>query len=142
VSSPVPFTVDVDAVDDGQRVLVVPRGELDIATVGIVRDAIAGVTSRGSAEIVLDLRDLTFMDSTGVRLLIEQDDASRKAPRIFFIVEDNPTVTRVLEMSGVIERLPIVRADQLAGPRGACERSLQTDPSAPGEGLDRGVLSS
>jgi anti-anti-sigma factor len=124
VPSPVPFAVSVDVVADRQYALVVACGELDVATVGLVRDTIAELTAQGFVEIVLDLRDLTFMDSTGVQLLMEQDAAAREACRTFSIVDDNPTVRQVLQVTGLEGRFAVA------------------SPSAPDERLDRGIRSS
>src|SRR5215212_6111130 len=58
------------------HVLVVPRGELDIATVGAVRHKVATLRARGFSRVVLDLRGVTFVDSCTIHLLYELDSAA------------------------------------------------------------------
>ena len=65
-----PREFDIDVSDDGALFVVAPSGELDLATVPSVREALARCSATHHA-LVLDLREVTFMDSTGVRLLIE-----------------------------------------------------------------------
>jgi anti-anti-sigma factor len=68
--SPQPFRVDV--LPDRNRVVVAPHGELDLATVDELRDEIDALAARGFQRIVVDLRALDFMDSTGLRLMLQQ----------------------------------------------------------------------
>jgi anti-anti-sigma factor len=49
-------------------VRVCPRGEIDIDTVGAVRSQLDELVGAGFTRVVLDLRDTTFLDSTGLRL--------------------------------------------------------------------------
>jgi anti-anti-sigma factor len=46
---------------------VCPRGELDLATAGRVRERIEELAAVGFARLLLDLSRLTFLDSTGLR---------------------------------------------------------------------------
>ncbi|HEV7774196.1 MAG TPA: STAS domain-containing protein [Conexibacter sp.] len=55
--------------------------------------------SRGFATIVLDLRQLTFMDSTGLRLLLRLDAESRSDGFRFAIVDGEGPVRRLLELT-------------------------------------------
>ena len=66
VAGPQPFAVEVQ-----QRhavAIVQPRGELDLVTVGTLRAALDGIDN--AERLVLDLPGLTFMDSTGLQLLV------------------------------------------------------------------------
>src|SRR4051812_7918956 len=67
-----PEAFGVEVVPDRERVIVVPRGELDLLTVDHLAREIDGVVAAGLEEVVLDLRQLSFMDSTGIPLLLEQ----------------------------------------------------------------------
>ena len=50
-----------------------PHGELDLATVGTLQAALDGI--EGAGRLVLDLRGLSFLDSTGLRLLVRSAGA-------------------------------------------------------------------
>jgi anti-anti-sigma factor len=90
------FDIDVD--DEGSLLVLCLCGELDLATVPVVHDIVARHCS-GRRALVLDLRALTFMDSSGLRLLIELQDR-RDGTRVAFIAP-GPRVGTVLDMTGV-----------------------------------------
>lgn len=89
---------------DGDRVAVSLAGELDIATVGRVEEQVDQARSTGFAEVVLDLRAVTFMDSTGLRLLLRLDAAARAEGFAFRIADEDGPVRRLLELTGLSER--------------------------------------
>jgi anti-sigma B factor antagonist len=109
MSLPVPFEVRRER--DGRTHRLVPTGELDIATVPILERAFETVFSDGDAEvIVVDLTKLDFMDSTGVRALLEMTAVCEHTNRLR-IVNGSPSVVRVLDISGVRDRLPIISSN-------------------------------
>jgi anti-sigma B factor antagonist len=59
----------IDRVEAEDAVLLYLRGELDLGTVALLRAALAGLPGRA---VIIDLGDLTFMDSTGLAALLEQ----------------------------------------------------------------------
>jgi anti-anti-sigma factor len=89
---------DIDTRDDGTLLVVAPSGELDLATVPRVRAALAACTEAHRAA-VLDLRQVTFMDSTAVRLLIESRNGDLGDR--FALVAPPSNVAQVLDISGV-----------------------------------------
>jgi anti-anti-sigma factor len=62
---------------DRERVVLALHGELDVASVSPVRVALDELLAAGWRSVVLDLRELTFIDSTGVSLLLEAERAAR-----------------------------------------------------------------
>lgn len=82
-------------------------GELDLATAGDVERELLGAEADGAATIVLDLADLTFLDSTGVRLLILADARSRSNGHSLTLRRPPDHVRRVLRICGIAERLPL-----------------------------------
>jgi anti-anti-sigma factor len=91
-----PFSIEVRPARE--RVVVVPCGQLDVATVGQLAAAINELAGRGSDAIALDLRETSFMDSSGVHLLLEQ--TARADAKVTVIDASNP-VRRVLDLVGV-----------------------------------------
>jgi anti-sigma B factor antagonist len=63
------------------------------------------------ATIILDLSGLSFMDSTGMRLLLEADAESRANGHSLELRAPTKAVTRVLEIAGVLDRLPFTVTD-------------------------------
>jgi len=81
-------------------------GELDLATADDVQRELERIEATDAASIVLDLSGLTFMDSTGVRLLITAHARSRADSNRLSLLRGAPAVQRVLELSGVDALLP------------------------------------
>lgn len=92
-----PFEVNVS--HDGTMDIVTVRGEVDLVTAPLLRDAFAGLGSR----IVADLREVSFMDSSGLAVLIEQKTQMNGGQ--FRIVADGPPVLRLFELSGLTDLL-------------------------------------
>lgn len=81
-----------------------PRGELDIATVPRLRDALA---QREPAEaLVLDLRDLSFLDTSGLQMVVEVGRRARTEGFELTLVRGPHAVQRVFEIAGLTEMLP------------------------------------
>ena len=106
--------VDVQPEPRGARVC--PRGEIDLATVGSVRRAIDEVVAAGRERVVVDLRDVTFMDSTGLHLCLEADEAARADGWELQIIDGPRPVQRVFEIAGLRDRLPFVDAPPSQAP--------------------------
>jgi stage II sporulation protein AA (anti-sigma F factor antagonist) len=81
-------------------------GELDLATAQDVQRELERVEQTDAASIVLDLSDLTFMDSTGVRLLVSAHARSRAGADRLTLRRGGPAVQRVMQLSGVDVLLP------------------------------------
>jgi anti-anti-sigma factor len=105
---PVPFDVEVRPARE--RVVVAPRGELDIATAERVESEIDGLVAAGFADIVLDLRGLTFMDSTGVWLVLRQ---VRRPDVAVHLIDGSGPVARLFDVTGVREDLPFLEPDEV-----------------------------
>jgi anti-sigma B factor antagonist len=85
-----------------------PVGELDLDTAPRLDETLAAARSAGEDCLVLDMRDLTFMDSTGLRLVIRWDAAARQDGFDFAIVPGGEVVQRVFRLTGMDEHLAIV----------------------------------
>ncbi|MCW2954535.1 MAG: hypothetical protein JWQ48_3705 [Conexibacter sp.] len=97
-----PFSIE--SRPDRSRIAVALAGELDLATVDAVEAEIRDLRAAGFSEIVLDLRALVFIDSTGLRLLLRWDEAARRDGFSFAIVDGVGPVRRLLEVTGLTER--------------------------------------
>jgi anti-sigma B factor antagonist len=84
---------------------VVLDGELDLATVPVAEQAINRVDANVKT-LVLDLRKLSFLDSSGLRLILSTDDAS--GSRRVVIVRGPAQVDRVFDLTGTGARLNMV----------------------------------
>jgi anti-anti-sigma factor len=100
-SSDIPLRIDTVA-RDGSLVLVV-AGELDISTSHLLDDALARALRAGALSIVVDLLAVSFIDSTGLHVLIRHAQESR--PRIH-LTKGSAQVQRLFELTGALDYLP------------------------------------
>jgi anti-sigma B factor antagonist len=103
--APEPFRCAIDR--DGDTAWVRPQGELDLDTAPALEQELASVREQGTSRLVLDLRRLTFMDSTGLRLVIRWDTAGREEGFDFAIVPGPDVVQRVIRLTGMEDLLTV-----------------------------------
>lgn len=99
------FGLEITRDQDGPTVAI--KGELDAFTAPRVRKLVDRLVDGSALKLVFDLRDTTFVDSTGLGALI---GASRRAAeRDMEVVLDRPSahVFRVLELTGVSMTIPV-----------------------------------
>lgn len=89
-------------------VRLVFRGELDISSAPRVEEELARVEADAPAVLVLDLRGLEFMDSTGLRTVVSADARAREQGRRLAIIRGPQAVDRVFSVTRLDERLEIV----------------------------------
>lgn len=88
---------------------VMPAGELDIAAADRLR---AGLAERTAGEgLVLDLRGLEFMDTSGIQVVVEAFRAARDEDFELRILRAPDFVQRVFEIAGLEEVLPFEAGD-------------------------------
>jgi anti-sigma B factor antagonist len=104
--NPQQFQIDVRRERESARVL--PIGELDLATVGRLDRALGELRGDGVRRVVVDLRGLTFMDSTGLSLLLRWGhDADRDGFDLALVHGGRP-IRRLFELTGAEGRLTFV----------------------------------
>jgi anti-sigma B factor antagonist len=106
------FTVDVGGDEDGS--IIAPRGELDMATQGELRAALE--QQAGSGAVTLDLSGLTFLDTSGLRLILETAEASRRDGFTFTVLPGIPAVQRLFDVAGVTELVPFGKSREGGAP--------------------------
>jgi anti-anti-sigma factor len=87
--------------------VVSPQGEIDLATADFVREAIAREHAPGET-LVIDLRNVGFMDTSGLRLVLELTERAGSEGFALRVVRGPSTVQRVFEVAGLAPRLPFV----------------------------------
>ena len=100
-----PFEVDVLRADD--TVTVSPTGELDIATVPRLADALAGA-ERPFGRLVLDLRGLSFIDSSGLRLVLMEVERAEGEHHQVQVIPGDERVHRIFRLTGADRIVPFV----------------------------------
>jgi anti-sigma B factor antagonist len=92
---------------DGDAWWIRPIGELDLDTAPQLEAELEAVRSDGAGRLVLDMRALTFMDSTGLRLVIRWDTAAKEEGFEFAIVPGPEVVQRVFRLTGMHDHVPV-----------------------------------
>jgi anti-sigma B factor antagonist len=103
-------TLVVRSEENGESRVIAFAGELDLANAGTAESALQGSLEDSSIPVIVDMRELEFIDSTGIALLVSALNRNEGGARVSFIPSDSPAVTRVLELTGLAERLPLAEA--------------------------------
>jgi anti-anti-sigma factor len=98
---------DIKQEDDEHRYRLILSGELDIASAPDLEAAITRLCTAGALEIELDLRELTFIDSSGIRALLGARDSCVEHHAEFFLLPStDPDLQRVFELTRLLDTLP------------------------------------
>src|ERR671924_437566 len=100
--------MEVEGYQGRGAVHVAPQGELDISSVERVEQALRRVEQNSPTMMVLDLRPLRFIDSTGLRLVLGADLRARRDGRRLVIVRGPDPVHRVFRIALLDRRLEFV----------------------------------
>jgi anti-sigma B factor antagonist len=104
------FDVEIDRRE--HCVVVRPVGELDLAAVHAVEEALGPLENEFS-EVVIDLRAVEFLDSTGLRVILAADARSRSDGFNLRIIKGSHQVRRLLSLTGMDTHLQLIDADEL-----------------------------
>jgi anti-anti-sigma factor len=86
--------------------IVAPSGELDLATAPALGTALASAAADGATRVVLDLRELTFVDSSGIGIIIKFQRYFGVEGIGFGVVRGDEPVQRAFDIAGVAPLLP------------------------------------
>ena len=100
---PEPFECRV--IPDRGAVRVVVSGALDMATAPELTAALVRLRRDEVAETILDLRELSFLDSMGLRCILAANAATRGSAYALTLIPGPPVVQRVFELAGVTPTL-------------------------------------
>ena len=96
-----PFRCEV--VPERDAVRVKPVGELDLATTGEVAAALDEMREAGFRTVVLDLSEVTFIDSSGIHTIVEARRAAERDRVSLVVVPGPPAVQRLFALTGVAD---------------------------------------
>jgi anti-anti-sigma factor len=98
--------------DDMMRLAL--AGEFDLSNASQVEDALKEAETDRPSLLVIDLRELTFMDSTGLRVMVSADARARDDSRRLVVVQGPESVHRVFRITGLDDHLDIVETPEAA----------------------------
>jgi anti-sigma B factor antagonist len=100
--------LQIEAHDHDGLAHVVLTGELDLSTIDRLEQELARVEGAGPTTVALDLTRLTFLDSSGLRVIVSADQRARRENRRFVVVRGPDTVQRVFSITRLDEQLDLV----------------------------------
>jgi len=91
--------LEVNVKEQNGDMLVTVKGDVDLYTSPRVRSALVKALTKTSGGVGIDLREVTYMDSSGVATLVEALRAAGQKKLDFFLVSPSKPVMKVLELS-------------------------------------------
>lgn len=88
--------------------MVSVRGEIDIYSIEKFRDTIEEKIKTQASEIILDCSELSYMDSTGMGVLIELRNKTKELGQKIIMMNPRPNIRKLLALTGVDKIIEIV----------------------------------
>jgi anti-anti-sigma factor len=114
-----PFTIEEHS-EEGSYTLIL-RGQLDMAGAPALEGMSQQLCEAGAQEVVLDLSQLEFIDSSGLKAILECNAMFEEHRCDLTLVPGSPSVHRVFELTRLVDRLPFRRT-------GVAQRSGRSQP--------------
>jgi len=111
-------TFEVQRHDDTFMVVLALHGDLDLYSSPALDDALVELEGEKWPLVVLDLRDLEFVDSSGLRLFARTHARAAKDGRRLVLVRGNEVVQRVLALTGLDREIEVRDALPVGAPEG------------------------
>jgi anti-sigma B factor antagonist len=93
---------------DGERAVLTVNGEVDVYTAPTLREHILTAIGEGARSVVVDLSGVSFMDSTGLGILVGALKRLRQADGALHVVCDSEPVLKIFRVTGLIDVFGVV----------------------------------
>ena len=93
---------------EGAATVIAVGGELDLASSPALKEQLERISGPETELLVIDLRELEFMDSTGLSIIVGAHNRLAEQGCHVSIVRGTQQVQRLLDLTGVAERMRIV----------------------------------
>jgi anti-sigma B factor antagonist len=93
---------------DRATVVLIVTGELDLASSPALDEELRRIGESDVEVVIVDLRKLEFIDSTGLIVLVKASQRVEEAGKRFALVKGGQQVERLLNLTGVGDRLRVV----------------------------------
>jgi anti-sigma B factor antagonist len=105
--------LDFESREEGQLAVIALRGELDLTGTVALEPELDRLVERADVEVVaLDFRELDFLDSSGLRLVMRADQRLQATGRRLALVRGPEAVQRVFDITRMSDRLDFVDAPE------------------------------
>jgi anti-sigma B factor antagonist len=102
----------VQVANKGEAAVVTISGELDLASSPALEEELERVAASDASLVIVDLRELEFMDSTGLSVLVRAHQRATENSQRFGLVNGSQQVQRLLSLTGVADRLMLAEAPE------------------------------
>jgi anti-sigma B factor antagonist len=102
----------VQVANKGEAAVVTISGELDLASSPALEEELERVAASNASLVIVDLRELEFMDSTGLSVLVRAHQRAAESSQRFGLVNGSQQVQRLLSLTGVADRLMLADAPE------------------------------
>lgn len=93
------MTLEIETLAHGEHRVVVPRGELDLSTQAELRATINNLLVEGHVDLVVDLTEVSFLDSTGLGTLIAARRQAHTLKGTFSLVCSDGRVKQIFDVT-------------------------------------------
>jgi len=104
----------LDIEDRGDHAVISAAGEIDAATAGSLADAVTTALAEGHKRVLVDFSDVTFIDSTGLGVLVKSHRAAVAAGATFAVVHPTPQTLKLIRVLGLDQLLKIYESHERA----------------------------
>jgi anti-sigma B factor antagonist len=98
----------IDVRSEPDRIVLGLHGELDLLGAPLLQKEIESAEIKAKGAVVLDLQDLQFVDSAGLRVILAAHERSRQHGQAFALTRGSEQVQRLFTIAGVSEHLRII----------------------------------
>jgi anti-sigma B factor antagonist len=98
-------SLKISAYEEPDRYILILGGELDLAGVPAFEAAVTRLCEMGAEELLVDISDLGFIDSTGLRAILEVKAACEERSCVFSMTHAQENVDHLFELTRLIDRL-------------------------------------
>jgi anti-sigma B factor antagonist len=104
-----PVTIAVETLADGTR-LVSVWGEVDLSTAPHLERVLEDATRAGNEDVLIEFSQDSFIDSTGLSVLIQTAKRLEAAGRSLRVTAENPHTRGVIETMGLVEKIGLLHS--------------------------------
>jgi anti-sigma B factor antagonist len=101
--------------EGGALPVIAVGGEIDVATAPQLREVLHRVIAQGQPTVILDLLDVTFLDSTALGVLVGALKRCRELGGELHVVVTDPRIMKIFEITGLTKVFPIASSLASAG---------------------------
>jgi anti-sigma B factor antagonist len=126
-------TFELERVANGDTHTIVLSGEVDLLAVPALQQAVRELCDQRVSEIVLDLRRVTFMDSTGLKATVAAHQRCQRDGCTFSVIPGPTQIQTLFELTGLAESVPFQNDGERVGVQETILHQIFSRADAPSE---------